>query len=507
MHPESFLKAFYFHADKAKVTENLVEGPYLLFCDFISLGNPFEKIAEAKALIEKAIDEKMKASGPSELVIKSALFHANEVFFRWQQRGSLLASALIIFPTESSLLIAGVGDIKLYEASSAELRPCFIDPLNRASSKSLSVQERHTRMQNALGRSPSLTPHLLKLSPDPLKRFLVCSYGCYQLASLPSIQEMALKPHDPKLGISAELLSKPSNSHSLFAALFFCQQKVSSCTPLSSQIDLPSKKKRKMVISCTIAATLIIAAIAAISPLGNIEESSVNKIPNEEASPLSMVALTFAEASHLLEEKEQQISSLKKMVQHYQNALISSSQEHSALQQLHQEVKEQYHEHVEELSERLAKQSEEFEKQLKLTADKTEENEKAALQIIKAYEELKQKAFHAFKELEKVNLEKEFLASKLTRLEAVQQALIKEKEAERVARTTHTNEQAVYKSLSTPVSKEMILHKVSAGDTLSSISQKYYGTSKRWVEIYEANKEIIPNQNRLKPGLTLSIPP
>jgi nucleoid-associated protein YgaU len=47
---------------------------------------------------------------------------------------------------------------------------------------------------------------------------------------------------------------------------------------------------------------------------------------------------------------------------------------------------------------------------------------------------------------------------------------------------------------------------VQPGDTLSNISQRYYGTTKRWDAIYEANKEIIPNKNYIRPGIVLVIP-
>ena len=49
-------------------------------------------------------------------------------------------------------------------------------------------------------------------------------------------------------------------------------------------------------------------------------------------------------------------------------------------------------------------------------------------------------------------------------------------------------------------------HVISRGDTLTGISQKYYGTSKKWRDIYDANRDSIPNQNRIKAGITLVIP-
>jgi nucleoid-associated protein YgaU len=48
-----------------------------------------------------------------------------------------------------------------------------------------------------------------------------------------------------------------------------------------------------------------------------------------------------------------------------------------------------------------------------------------------------------------------------------------------------------------------IVHK---GDTLSTISQKYYGTTAKVNKIFEANKTVIKDKNRLKVGMKLVIP-
>jgi nucleoid-associated protein YgaU len=47
---------------------------------------------------------------------------------------------------------------------------------------------------------------------------------------------------------------------------------------------------------------------------------------------------------------------------------------------------------------------------------------------------------------------------------------------------------------------------VRKGDMLSTISQKYYGTVKKVNKIYEANRDIIKDKNRLMPGMKLVIP-
>ena len=47
---------------------------------------------------------------------------------------------------------------------------------------------------------------------------------------------------------------------------------------------------------------------------------------------------------------------------------------------------------------------------------------------------------------------------------------------------------------------------VREGDTLASISRKFYKSSGRWKKIRDANKNVIDDPARLKPGMTLMIP-
>lgn len=50
------------------------------------------------------------------------------------------------------------------------------------------------------------------------------------------------------------------------------------------------------------------------------------------------------------------------------------------------------------------------------------------------------------------------------------------------------------------------IHVVEKGQTLSQISQQYYGTSRQWQKILNANRDTLPDPNRLTPGLKLIIP-
>lgn len=49
-------------------------------------------------------------------------------------------------------------------------------------------------------------------------------------------------------------------------------------------------------------------------------------------------------------------------------------------------------------------------------------------------------------------------------------------------------------------------HVIEKGDTLSNISQDYYGTSKHWKKIFEANRDVIPAPEKLYIGKEIVIP-
>ena len=47
---------------------------------------------------------------------------------------------------------------------------------------------------------------------------------------------------------------------------------------------------------------------------------------------------------------------------------------------------------------------------------------------------------------------------------------------------------------------------VQSGDTLSTISSRFYGTPSRWIDIYQANRDRISSENTLRVGQKIRIP-
>ncbi len=49
-------------------------------------------------------------------------------------------------------------------------------------------------------------------------------------------------------------------------------------------------------------------------------------------------------------------------------------------------------------------------------------------------------------------------------------------------------------------------HIIQKGDTLYGLARKYYNSASRWRDIHEANRNVIPDPNKLYVGKTLVIP-
>ncbi len=54
--------------------------------------------------------------------------------------------------------------------------------------------------------------------------------------------------------------------------------------------------------------------------------------------------------------------------------------------------------------------------------------------------------------------------------------------------------------------KTQKFHIVREGETLSEISRKYYDSANKWQKILDANRQIIKDVNKLRPGIKLIIP-
>lgn len=57
-----------------------------------------------------------------------------------------------------------------------------------------------------------------------------------------------------------------------------------------------------------------------------------------------------------------------------------------------------------------------------------------------------------------------------------------------------------------PAATEAKVHVVEKGDTLGAIAKKYYGKASAYPKIFEANRDVLDDPDRIKPGQRLRIP-
>ena len=62
-------------------------------------------------------------------------------------------------------------------------------------------------------------------------------------------------------------------------------------------------------------------------------------------------------------------------------------------------------------------------------------------------------------------------------------------------------------TVAAPAEPESTYHTVKSGDTLSKIAKEAYGDANAYMKIFEANKPMLKDPNKIYPGQKLRIPP
>lgn len=83
---------------------------------------------------------------------------------------------------------------------------------------------------------------------------------------------------------------------------------------------------------------------------------------------------------------------------------------------------------------------------------------------------------------------------------------LKEMLASAAPRPSVVPQQAQTQTQTAPTGSRPRSYTVVPGDTLSHISGKVYGSTARWRDIFERNRDILPNENSLRIGMELQLP-
>jgi nucleoid-associated protein YgaU len=61
-------------------------------------------------------------------------------------------------------------------------------------------------------------------------------------------------------------------------------------------------------------------------------------------------------------------------------------------------------------------------------------------------------------------------------------------------------------SSTAPTSDVHQVYEVKSGDSLSKIAKHFYGNANAWKKIFEANKDVVKDPDKIYPGQKLKIP-
>jgi nucleoid-associated protein YgaU len=61
-------------------------------------------------------------------------------------------------------------------------------------------------------------------------------------------------------------------------------------------------------------------------------------------------------------------------------------------------------------------------------------------------------------------------------------------------------------SSTAPAAEVYETYQVKGGDSLSKIAKQFYGDANAWPKIFEANKDILKDPNKIFPGQKLKVP-
>ena len=76
-----------------------------------------------------------------------------------------------------------------------------------------------------------------------------------------------------------------------------------------------------------------------------------------------------------------------------------------------------------------------------------------------------------------------------------------------VTSSVSSTEQIVSQSSATPPpAPAAATHTVAKGDTLSAIAKKHLGNANAWREIFELNRDILKDPDKIQPGQALKLP-
>lgn len=262
------IKCSYFtgHVAGIRQTEEVLDTghPYFTFYDVLLAPNqPVDAKEDAIQIIDKALQEKLTGEYFSEEKLIQAIDYANKKFLDASSGKNNAVSILIICksPKKDELLVAGVGDCRVYAAQISFSKLIFSDPYNCFRENHTSSQDRLKNLKNALGRSDNLKVHVRTFQREPFERLLAVSYGVYTQIFEKEFQALAFQLNDPRLGALKQLTTCSQKEHEIKTCVISFEEEANTQISTSVKAELDGLKKR---YKYTVASFLILAIVCAL---------------------------------------------------------------------------------------------------------------------------------------------------------------------------------------------------------------------------------------------------
>jgi nucleoid-associated protein YgaU len=248
------LKGFHFTANESGIhetTHDLHDDPpqakhCILFCDALAIddSNQVLEISSQEAicsLIKKWIHESLQSSEEkevSESTLKNAFNYANQRLLQSDVNGinqvAISVTAIASLHTEgedSQVLIATVGDQRLYEIHEECMNLTVVDPLNKQMTAPLTPEDRLYLLNNAIGICDILEIHFEKMTLKANTIYTSVSYGIYHQCEEKALLESSINPYDLEKGAHKLLSNKKNQGH--------CLNFDTICTSVAKSVTTP----------------------------------------------------------------------------------------------------------------------------------------------------------------------------------------------------------------------------------------------------------------------------
>lgn len=571
---------------KETAQQNQSKLKYVLFCDAVPA--PSSDASQEKSspytggpieIVEKAVLEKLGQLQPEKLTetfLSAALQYANTKLLAYNrsQKSTTLVSAVILALNPSAidpslkekgaeLIVAGLGDCRVYQIDDEGISLTFYDPANPYRSMYATAQKRILSMDNALGKRSNVQIQSRKIFKNSSQKYLIASCGVFQQATEQELLALGLSPKDPKTGVAAFMASCASKENGLRLASVSLENSSSlpKAPPASEPAFQPNRRKGRLYTVATVSAsTLVILSLAlfiiknkmdskqqapALKPItkespellalqkqsqaqGEMIHFMKNEIDTrtkelnelreqlasvahqpqivaQTRSELEQASKIIDELRQMLHEKEQKAKELEQLSVQSESPLKSTSlsaQSRSALQALNNQLLQQF----DTLQKAYAQQKTQASSLKKVVAEIKQsllKKEKLLSTSQQSSEQINQEA-KALREVI-IHLQK----STLSQLDSAKKQIAKQiseiAEEKMKEANSYDNEEGA-EEIQTQDALRPHFHIVEPGETLESISKAYYGTPDRWKEIYAANYEHITDKDHLPVGIKLFIP-